>query len=283
MEFKHDESVPYAMKVMRGLRLFDRSMKLQFRPNSKHNQSSSGNNSPNPMGGPMMQGGMMPNGGLITPPPLQRSMSLPMNVPFPPPHMMNQFNQGMPFQGQPGLLGVPPQGMGPGGMQRQGSMPGGRYVPSPLSDERDGRDRSHDRNSSGSGHHHHHHHHGSSSGHHHHQSRDRERRGNDLRSYSPSLGQSPEFARDHQRRGSFHNRDNSPSQQGRYEGDHHMHGHEGGRHHMERGRHGQHDSRADRSDRYRDREDRPPRHDSQERGRYRDDSRERHDRRGRYR
>ncbi|XP_072049768.1 uncharacterized protein [Amphiura filiformis] len=274
VEFQHDVSVPYSMSLMSGLRLFERALRLQFRSGSKHDGGSGTSSPVNPRSGtsspgiPGPMGGMRPTGpmGMMTPPPLQRSLS----VPGPPPHMMpHQFNQGMP--GQPmgaGLLGPPPhQGMG------MHPPHGNRFTPSSMSDERD--------SSSG---------HRSGRSYERHRSRDGDRRGSsDLRSYSPPLGQSPDFAG--QRRGSFQGRE-SPSQrdgggrefnrrhddrgghnQWEGEGRHgHQHGH--GHHHSRSER----SERGERSDRHRDDRSRS----GDRGGQYRDNSRDRHSRNGRY-
>ncbi|XP_006823183.1 uncharacterized protein LOC102801539 [Saccoglossus kowalevskii] len=47
VEFKHDVSIPYTIQLMNGIRVYDRPLKIQCRPNSKHDFAQNmGRNSP---------------------------------------------------------------------------------------------------------------------------------------------------------------------------------------------------------------------------------------------
>ncbi|XP_038066004.1 RNA-binding protein 7-like [Patiria miniata] len=112
VEFEHDVSPPYARSLMDGIRLFGRSINVQFRSGSRHSQGSQGNNSPSATPPYNTSGGQSPapNGfqSFPTPPMVQRSMSAPQGL--------LGVAPGLPGFGMPSpLMGnLPPQGFFPG-------------------------------------------------------------------------------------------------------------------------------------------------------------------------
>ncbi|KAM4704479.1 RNA-binding protein 7 [Rhinophrynus dorsalis] len=97
VNFKHEESVPYGMSLLNGIKLFGRPLKIQFRSGSKHSPQDNNNNSAysphgngngSPVSSPTVNGSRYDRNGdhMISPghsPPvanLQRSYSSPDNL-----------------------------------------------------------------------------------------------------------------------------------------------------------------------------------------------------------
>ncbi|XP_022099241.1 RNA-binding protein 7-like [Acanthaster planci] len=115
VEFEHDVSPPYARSLMDGIRLFGRSIGVQFRNGSKHSENSRGNS---PAGTPPYMnssGHQSPalNGlpSFPLPPMIQRSVSAPQGFPG--------LGSGLPAMGMPPpLMGnFPVHGFFPAGVE----------------------------------------------------------------------------------------------------------------------------------------------------------------------
>ncbi|KAM9299355.1 RNA-binding protein 7 [Gastrophryne carolinensis] len=62
INFKHEESVPYAMNLLSGIKLNGRPLKIQFRSGSSHMSSDSSSSTLSPQGNVVAGNSPAPNG-----------------------------------------------------------------------------------------------------------------------------------------------------------------------------------------------------------------------------